>query len=218
MAFSKLTPLQREVLEAIFAREQRVFLTGGAALAEYHLGHRTTDDLDIFTCDVEAFQAARHVLASVAEALGATLETKQSAPGFRRDTIVRSDGAVVVDTVHERAAEPAATKLHIGSVLVDPPAEILENKLTTIVGRMEERDLVDVFFLERAGFRVEDALPGALEKDGGCTPATLAWLLSEIDIPDGARLSAGLAPSELRTYLAELVVRLRRLALPAAID
>ena len=41
MAFSKLSPFQREVLEAVFAREQEIFLTGGAALAEYHLGHRT---------------------------------------------------------------------------------------------------------------------------------------------------------------------------------
>lgn len=32
---NRLTPLQRDLLEAFFAREQRLFLTGGAALAGF---------------------------------------------------------------------------------------------------------------------------------------------------------------------------------------
>jgi hypothetical protein len=46
---SSLTPLQRDLLDAFFARERRFFLTGGAALAGFYFGHRTTDDLDFFT-------------------------------------------------------------------------------------------------------------------------------------------------------------------------
>lgn len=65
-----------------------------------------------------------------------------------------------------------------------------------------------------AGLRVEDALPLALQKDGGCTPATLAWLLSEIEIPDNTPLPAGVTPAELRQWLHGLVVRLRQLAFP----
>lgn len=65
MAFSKLSAFQREVLEAFFAREQDVFLTGGAALAEYYLGHRTTDDLDLFTTSAAAFERSRFVLRAV---------------------------------------------------------------------------------------------------------------------------------------------------------
>jgi hypothetical protein len=68
--------------------------------------------------------------------------------------------------------------------------------------------------LERAGLRVEDALPNALRKDGGCTPATLAWLLSELAIPDGIMLPAGISAAELREYVSTLIVRLRRAALP----
>jgi len=41
---SKLTALQKDVLDAFFQRERGFFLTGGAALAGFHLGHRTTDD------------------------------------------------------------------------------------------------------------------------------------------------------------------------------
>jgi len=59
------------------------------------------------------------------------------------------------------------------------------------------------------------ALPVALAKDGGCTPATLAWLLSEITIPDGVVLPAGVSPAELRAYLTDLIARLLVLATPS---
>ncbi len=73
MGFSKLAQLQRAVLEAVFAREQELFLTGGAALAEFYLGHRTTDDLDLFTTSASAFERSRHVSAAVAADLEARL-------------------------------------------------------------------------------------------------------------------------------------------------
>ncbi len=125
-----------------------------------------------------------------------------------------ADDVVVIDTVHERAVQRVSAKPSVGHIVVDPPEEILANKLTAVVRRMEERDLVDIFALERAGFRVEDALPSALAKDGGCTPATLAWLLSQVDMPDGLQLPGGVSPSELRTFIADLIKRLRRAALP----
>ena len=46
---SRLTPFQREVLGAFFERAKGFYLTGGAALAGFHLGHRETHDLDLFT-------------------------------------------------------------------------------------------------------------------------------------------------------------------------
>ena len=83
-------------------------------------------------------------------------------------------------------------------------------------GLPDARELLHRFVeaARRAGFRVEDALPSALAKDGGCTPATLAWLLSQVDMPDGLQLPGGVSPSELRTFIADLIKRLRRAALP----
>jgi len=209
-----LAPLQREVLGAFFAREHGFFLTGGAALAGFHLGHRTTDDLDLFTTTPEAFERSRFVMAEVAAALGVALDVRQDAPAFRRYALSRGDDLVVVDTVLERVPQIVPKKPVIDGIAVDPPFEILANKLTALAGRSEGRDLVDVCALEKAGFRVEDALPHALAKDGGATPATLAWLLSEIDIPDGAALPGGMDARELKRYVADLVGRLRRAARP----
>jgi len=44
-----LTELQGEILRRFFARRDEFFLTGGAALVGFHLGHRETHDLDLFT-------------------------------------------------------------------------------------------------------------------------------------------------------------------------
>jgi hypothetical protein len=211
---NRLTALQRAVLAAFFAREREFFLSGGAALVGYHLGHRETLDLDLFTTRPEAFERGRFVLAEVAAALGATLEVRQDAPGFRRVVLDRSGEAVVVDTVLDRVPQVVGEKPDIGGVRVDPPQEILANKLCAIVGRAEERDLVDLWALERSGLRVENALPDALAKDGGCTPATLAWLLDQIGIPDGMALPGGVSAGELREWIGGLVKRLRGLAHP----
>ncbi|MBI1872790.1 MAG: nucleotidyl transferase AbiEii/AbiGii toxin family protein [Acidobacteria bacterium] len=210
----KLTALQREVLEAFFRHERRFFLTGGAALAGFYLGHRVTDDLDLFTHEREAFETGVHALAAAVDELGARTTVRQEAPGFRRYVVTRGEEAVVVDLVWERVPSAYPDKPERGGVRIDRLEEILINKLTTVVSRAEERDLVDLFFLERAGHRAETALTAALAKDGGCTPAVLAWVLAQIEIPEGAVLPGGVTATELRAYVADLVKRLRRSAAP----
>jgi hypothetical protein len=210
-----LSSFQSEVLTAFFERERGFYLTGGAALAGFHLGHRTTSDLDLFTGDASAFERGRFALVDTASALGAQLDVTQEAPGFHRALLARGDEGVVVDLVREPVQQLHPEKPEHDGIRVDPPDEILANKLTALVGRAEERDLVDVWFLERAGYPVESVLGAALAKDGGCTPATLAWVLSQIEIPDGIHLPGGIEPEVLRAFVGDLVVRLRRAAIPA---
>jgi len=57
--------------------------------------------------------------------------------------------------------------MRFGDVLVDPAPEILANKLCALLSRSELRDLVDLFALERAGLRIDEALPLAARKDAG---------------------------------------------------
>ncbi len=121
----------------------------------------------------------------------------------------------LVALVPDRAPRIYAEKLDRDGILVDPAAEILANKLCTLLSRGEVRDLVDVLFLERSGLRVEDALVPASSEDGGPTPAQLAWVPSQITIGSDARIPAGVTPVELRAFLEDLVSRLIRLAWPA---
>jgi hypothetical protein len=213
-SLDKLTALQRDVLVAFFAQEQEFYLTGGAALAGFYLHHRETTDLDLFTLHREAFDRGARALATVAHGLGATLAVRQHVPDFARYVLTSGDASVVVDLVLDETPQAYGEKVDMDGIRVDPVEEILANKLTTLLSRAEERDLVDVMLLERAGHRVESALSAALAKDGGCTPATLAWVLSDIEIPDGIALPASVLPSELRAFLAELIKRLLRASAP----
>jgi len=211
---SALTPIQTELLEALFAREDGFFLSGGAALAGYHLGHRATDDLDLFTPDREAFERGRFALRDAAASIGAGLEVRQEAPGFLRLVASRGEEAVVVDLVLDPVPQRVAEKPIVGGIRVDPPEEIVANKLAALAGRAETRDLVDLLFLERAGYGIEEALDAALAKDGGATPAAISWALSELHLPEGVTLPAGVPASELRAFRDALVRRLRSSAYP----
>jgi hypothetical protein len=101
-----------------------------------------------------------------------------------------------------------------GKIRIDPPEEILANKLCALLSRSELRDVVDVLELERAGYPMDSALPWAMKKDSGMTPAQLAWVLSQIHIADDARIPGARSPEEVREYLADLRARLARLAMP----
>jgi len=146
--------------------------------------------------------------------VGAEVSIKQDAPGFKRYLVTRGNDSVLVDTVWERVPAAYPGKREVGRVVLDSPEEIMVNKLTTLVSRSEPRDIVDLMLLERSGLSIDAALPKALEKDGGCTPATLAWVLSQIAFPDGAALPGGVSVTEARTFVARLVDRFLRAAAP----
>jgi hypothetical protein len=210
---SRLGQFQREVLEAFFRKEQRFFLSGGAALAGFHLGHRETDDLDLFVTE-DVLEEGLGTLGTVVRALGAVSEEILTTPDFRRRLLRRRDESVIVDLVRERVAQVFPDKPVIAGIRVDPAEEIMANKLCTLLGRAEVRDLVDLRALEGAGLDLQDALNAGARKDRGLTPAQLAWVLSEVRIGDDARLPGGVAVPELREYLRDLIERLSRLALP----
>jgi hypothetical protein len=210
---SRLTALQTDLLEAFFRHEDRFYLTGGGALAGYHLGHRETNDLDLFALAPVMDDGVRS-LRQAARDVGASWQEVRTAPEFRRVLLSRDDGSVIVDLVIEHAEQVRLEKPTHGSVRVDPAEEIFANKLCALLGRAEIRDLVDVRALEGLGLSLTDALAAGERKDGGLTPAQLAWVLSQIAIGEDADLPGGVAPAELREYLDGLVERLARLAHP----
>jgi len=122
---------------------------------------------------------------------------------------------VRVDLVLETAERVGPPPTERDGLSLDPPEEILANKLCAILGRSEPRDLVDLFYLEKAGHRILAALPAARRKDAGLTPAQLAWAVSQVPLdrlPDG--LLAPLPLDELRAFRNRLLEALERLSYP----
>ena len=209
----RLSAFQRELLHAFTRRAPGFYLTGGAALAGYHLGHRTTEDLDFFTATARLDQGA-DALRAAADEVGATLESVLVSPQHRRFLARRGSEGLVVDLVHDPTPQGTAVKPVHNGVPVDPAAEIMANKLCALLSRMEARDLVDVMALERAGLRVEESVPLAQRKDAGLTAGQLAWVLSQVHFGPDARLPRGVSLAEVRDYAAALSRRMAEIARP----
>jgi hypothetical protein len=201
------------VLHAFFEYEKHFFLTGGAALVGFYLQHRTTKDLDLFTTE-DRIEEGAAALAAVARDIEGTLESLVAYVDFRRYLLRQGSSSVVVELVRDRAPQLVGTKPMVGTIRIDPPEEIIANKLCTLLSRAEIRDLVDVRALEAAGYSVEDHIEKASQKDGALTPGQLAWVLSQIVIGDDIRLPEGVNLDELRTYLRDLENRLAAMAFP----
>jgi hypothetical protein len=210
---SKLGRLQEDFLAAFFRREKRFFLTGGAALAGFHLAHRETHDLDLFVLEDVLDEGVAEV-AEVARELGAITESILTSPDFRRLLMARGNETVLIDLVRDRVPQLIVQKPVIRGIRVDPPEEILANKLCALLARAEIRDLVDVRALEMAGYRVENALSGAATKDAGLTPGQLSWVLGQVRLGEDLAPPGGVSRQDLHDYLENLIDRLARLAFP----
>jgi hypothetical protein len=165
---SKLSPLQHAFVDAFFSEPPSFFLTGGGALAGFHLGHRTTDDLDLFSPPVEAMELAVQRLRRAAAGIGATVEGVQEAPEFRRFAVHCGAETTLVDLVIDRAPQLVVNKELIGRIRVDSPREIAANKIAALLGRTAPRDLVDLFALIDRG---HGARPRCVEAVGALVGA-----------------------------------------------
>jgi predicted nucleotidyltransferase component of viral defense system len=157
----KLTALQRELLSAFFEREARFFLTGGGALAGFYFAHRTTEDLDLFSAPGPSLEDASIALVAAAEACGAQTKPVRTFPEFRRLSVERPGETCIVDLVIDRAPSVEPTKAIFGKVRVDTLREIAANKVCTLIGRSEIKDLVDLERLVAAGIELEQAVNDA---------------------------------------------------------
>ncbi|MBN2493086.1 MAG: nucleotidyl transferase AbiEii/AbiGii toxin family protein [Deltaproteobacteria bacterium] len=192
MASNRLTELQLAVLRALADIRPQYTLVGGAALAGFHLGHRETRDLDLFWRGRDRLGDLTALVERELAAAGFEIQRLQSAPAFSRLRVARSDEVVVVDLAAEpgEAVHPDA-EADLGGVqiLVASAQEILADKLCSLLGRAEIRDLQDVIALLAAGRDLRLALRDAPRKDGGFSPLTLAWVLRGLDVLRLARLA-----------------------------
>ena len=182
---NSLTPLQARALELLAGIDPPWTLTGGGALAGFHLGHRVTRDLDLFwhgarTLERNADEVARRLVEA-----GLSVEVERSAPAFRRLRVADASEVLLIDLVADPGPvieEPQQRAIGHAQILVDTPHEILVNKLTTLLSRSELRDLVDVKALVEAGGDLERAIRDAPRKDGGFSGPTLSWLLGQLPL------------------------------------
>ncbi len=214
---SACTPLKRDFLRAWFAEDQRFFLTGGSALGLFHLHHRLSYDLDLFTRQEIDGRELQNQVRRIATQIGAAAQTLRSAPDFHRFRLTRGEERELLDLVVDRAPQLDQEKRIIDGIRVDTLREMIANKLTTLLSRTELKDVVDLYFLEQDGHDLLAALPDARSKDGGWDPALVSMLLDGLhptELPPWLLRSA--SREELRAFIERLRLALAREALPPA--
>lgn len=204
-----LSPLQRRVLAILAPVRPQWTLTGGAALAGWHLQHRTTRDLDLFWHGLRAFTREPEDCQQHLRDAGLAVEVLQRAPGFARMRVADAAEAVLVDLVAEPVAQsqpPQSVATPGGQILVDAPQEILANKLGALLHRAELRDLVDIRALLASGLDLERGLHDAAAKDLGFSALMIGHLLHSFPVE---RLGGALGWSAAETAaMAEFAIQL----------
>lgn len=204
------------VLLLLRACQQRVsfHLGGGAALAGVHLRHRLSKDADLFIHDRAAHRELVTVLPDVSAELGVAISILRDGGSFVHARAELDDGPLELDIIHDAVPDIDSAPVAVEGIVVESLVDLRANKLTCILSRSEPRDLVDLMFLDRAGFPPEDDLPLALRKDAGIDPGVLAWLLGSFPVEPLPAMLAPLTCEELRSFRDELRERLRRTAVP----
>lgn len=205
-----------EALE--FVREcQRIapcHLGGGAALWGAYLAHRLSRDLDLVSHDRGHVRLLAASLGDLASAAGGRAEVLRDAGSFVRAQLHLPGRRLEVDFTHESTPDIEPPTGPLEGVTVESLVDLRANKLTCILSRSEPRDLVDLLFLDRAGYPPERDLLLALRKDAGMDPGMLAWLLREFPVEPLPLMLAPLTMEELAHFRIDLLERFRRIAVP----
>lgn len=209
----RLNELQTRVLGALADVEPPFILSGGAALAGVHLGHRTTRDLDLFWRNRARLGDVPDAVEQRLTNLGLSVAAVQTSLSFVQLRVADENSAVVVDLIAEAADSIEPPERHlVGSaeILVDSLRAILAEKLCALLERSEIRDLVDVEALLQSGESLDVAIEDAPRRDRGFSPLTLAWVLRDFDV-SGLAGAGGLdaaAAARLDAFRLALIERL----------
>ncbi len=217
---SALSPLQLHVLEAL-GGQPSFYLSGGAALGGFYLGHRRSLDLDLFTPDLDNVEQIARLLRSLVSESGWILTELQTGPGIRRFSVSRGEEQTLVDVVHEPVPQEVdlPDKPTAGGIRYDALDDLVANKLGALLGRGDVKDLVDLYFLAEHGVDVISYLPAARRKDGGMDPTTLAWVARDVPTTvDELLLLRPVSSEQLEGFRDNFVAKLLDAAWPPEID
>ncbi len=189
-------------------------LAGGTALAGAYLHHRLSRDVDLFVGSREDLALLKRELPDCTDASGATLAIRQDSGSFLRYSLAFPSGA---EGLLDLAVEPQlAEPVKIEGILTEPIEILAASKVACLLSRCEPRDLVDIYFLEKAAHPPEECLAMAAKLDAGLDPALLAWLLRDIPVEPLPVMLKPITKEDLLAYRDALGKRFRRMALPSS--
>jgi hypothetical protein len=188
-------------------------LAGGTALAAAYLGHRRSEDLDLFTGEREigpALEAFRDALRR--EGLAVNAEPHHVGRTFARLLVGRRPVKVELGCDSPFHIRPSSRTLE--GMPVRSLEDLAADKVLALFGRAEARDFVDVYWLLRTHFDWSELLSLAQRKDPGFREEWFVRALRQVDRvgPGCAELLVPLDFGDLRSEFVRAATRLIRRA------
>lgn len=143
-----LTANQKKAIELV-AKEPRLsnfYLSGGTALAAFHLRHRFSDDLDFFSFEPIDGQFLHKFIKCVEKKLGAKSTRYERIFDRNLFFLKLNDGELKIEFSQYPFKQLSKVELQ-RCLRVDSLRDIAANKLMALLDRFDPKDFVDLFFL-----------------------------------------------------------------------
>ena len=159
------------------ADQEKFYLTGGTALAEYYLGHRLSYDLDLFTSEADLIIPFSYQVERAAQAASMEVDVVRRFASFVEFQIRQGKENLKIDLALDSPFRFAPTELSDTGVWANDFQDIQTDKTLAFFGRSEPRDAVDLYFLlQKTSF--EELADLARQKDTGFD---LYWFAVALD-------------------------------------
>ncbi len=206
-----LARLQQNVLEFFFEKPVGLnyFLTGGTALSGFYFHHRESIDLDLFTFEDIEIEPVKQVFDNIAKKLKLSLDHRVATEGYHKFFLTGKKDVLKIDLVKEQKVHFGDIKT-FGKIRVDSIENIGSNKITSIFGRKEAKDFIDLYFiLQKKLFTFHKLLMDAKKKDLGLSEFYLAHMLLEVKtLKDFPEMFAPLNKDRMERYFVSLANKL----------
>ena len=181
-----LTPIQKTFL-AVFAQipdQEKFFLTGGTALAEYYLGHRLSFDLDFFTSEAELITPVSYQIEAACSSKGLQLSVVRRFASYVEFLLRQGEESLKIDLALDSPFRFEPPVLSETGVWVNNFTDIRVDKILAFYGRAEPRDAVDLYFLIQ-NKSIQPLFDLAAQKDPGFDRYWMAVALNRVmNFPD----------------------------------
>lgn len=157
MAKTILTLFQKDVL-SLFAKNKALskhfYLTGGTALAEFHLHHRLSEDLDFFSETEFSIIPIQTFLKQLSKELKLSKVEYRSFMGIHTFFLYKDDEILKIDFNYYPFPRIEKGENFEG-LSIDSLHDIAVNKLQTIATKPRSRDFIDLYFIiKKTGWNI----------------------------------------------------------------
>lgn len=152
MAETILTPFQKKVLDAFsnFSGSfSNFYLTGGTALAEFHLHHRYSEDLDFFSELEPSPVSIKTYMRKLREQIPEISSVEYRVIfGLHTCLLTHPKGSLKIDFNYYPFSRIEQGKKY-GKLSVDSLLDIAVNKIQTVATKPRSRDFIDLYLIHK---------------------------------------------------------------------